>query len=129
MNYFVDSPRELFDSLDYFAPTKPFNGFVIIPTGEYHDSGYCCMKFALYQWNGECNEIVGCVGGGCDVIHLNGIGGYGKNYKQALLTRKVSIVDWNMDILPNGLVRVFCHKELELDDLICSDFNIYAKEV
>ena len=69
----ANSTREEFENLKYFEPTGEFNGIVIIPTNEMHESGYMCMKFALMDhW-----EVAGCVGGGSDVIHLNGIGGYG----------------------------------------------------
>ena len=126
MEMTANSTREEFEKLDYFEPTGDFNGIVIIPTNEMHESGYMCMKFALMDhW-----EVVGCVGGGSDVIHLNGIGGYGKyeNYKEALKTGLVKRVDWSIDCLPNGLIRLFCSSKLELDDIICSDFNLYVKE-
>ena len=121
----ANSTREEFENLKYFEPTGEFNGIVIIPTNEMHESGYMCMKFALMDhW-----EVVGCVGGGSDVIHLNGIGGYGKyeNYKEAFKTGLVKRVDWSIDCLPNGLIRLFCSSKLELDEIICSDFNLYVK--
>jgi len=126
MEMTANSTREEFESLDYFKPTGEFNGIVIIPTNEMHESGYRCMKFALMDhW-----EVVGCVGGSSDVIHLNGIGGYGKyeNYKETLKTGLTKRVDWSIDCLPNGLIRLFCSSKLELDDIICSDFNLYVKE-
>lgn len=125
MEMTANSTREEFENLDYFAPTGEFNGIVIIPTNEMHESGYMCMKFALMDhW-----EVVGCVGGGSDVIHLNGIGGYGKyeNFKEVLKTGLTKRVDWSIDCLPNGLIRLFCSKKLELDEIICSDFNLYVK--
>lgn len=126
MEMTASSAREEFENLDYFAPTGEFNGIIIIPTNEMHESGYMCMKFALMDhW-----EVVGCVGGSSDVIHLNGIGGYGKyeNFKEALKTGLAKRVDWSIDCLPNGLIRLFCSKKLELDEIICSDFNLYVKE-
>lgn len=125
MEMTANSTREEFENLDYFAPTGEFNGIVIIPTNEMHESGYMCMKFALMDHL----EVVGCVGGGSDVIHLNGIGGYGKyeNFKEVLKTGLTKRVDWSIDCLPNGLIRLFCSKKLELDEIICSDFNLYVK--
>lgn len=84
MEMTINSTKEEFEKLDYFEPTGEFNGIVIIPTNEMHESGYMCMKFALMDHS----EVVGCVGGSSDVINLNGIGGYGKyeNYKEALKT-------------------------------------------
>lgn len=125
MEMTANSTREEFENLDYFAPTGEFNGIVIIPTNEMHESGYMCMKFALMDHL----EVVGCVGGGSDVIHLNGIGGYGKyeNFKEVLKTGLTKRVDWSIDCLPNGLIRLFCSSKLELDEIICSDFNLYVK--
>lgn len=125
MEMTANSTREEFENLKCFEPTGEFNGIIIIPTNEMHESGYMCMKFALMDhW-----EVVGCVDCGSDVIHLNGIGGYGKyeNFKEALKTGLVKRVDWSIDCLPNGLIRLFCSSKLELDDIICSDFNLYAK--
>ena len=122
----INATREEFESLEYFKPTDEFNGVVIIPTDEMHDSGFRCMKFALMNHS----EVVGCVGGGSDVIHLNGIGGYGQydiEYKKAIITNMVKRIDWSIDCLPNGLVRLFCSGKLKIDDFICSDFNLYVK--
>ena len=114
--------KEEFEKLEFFEPKKEFRGCVIIPMNYKHESGFTCMKFALTN----SDEVVGCVGGHCDVIHLNGIGGYGKNFTESLRTRKVDIVDWTLDCLPNGLMRIFCSKDLSIDDIICSDFQLYA---
>lgn len=121
----LNSTKEEFENLDYFKPTGEFNGIVIIPTNEMHESGYRCMKFALVNYG----EVVGCVGGGSDIIRLNGIGGYGnfENYEKTLKTGLTKRVDWSIDCLPNGLIRLFCSSKLELDDFICSDFNLYVK--
>ena len=85
------------------------------------------MKFALINHG----EIVGCVGGGSDVIHLNGIGGYGKydndDYIEARKNNTVKRIDWRIDCLPNGLLRLFCSHKLDIDELILSDFNLYVK--
>lgn len=116
-----NSTREEFEKLDYFKAADKFNGIVIIPTNELHDSGYGCMKFALLKHD----EVVGCVGGGSDVIHLNGIGGYGRKYNN---TNMVKRIDWSIDCLPNGLLRLFCSHKLDIDDIICSDFNLYVAD-
>lgn len=100
----------------------PFTGFVIVPTGELHDSGFGCMKFVLTHHN----EVVGAVGGWCDAVHLNGIGGYGHDWLQGIANRMVPVIDWSMDFLPKcGCLRVFSSHKLELEDFICSDFTVY----
>jgi Zn ribbon nucleic-acid-binding protein len=121
----INSTREEFENLGYFEPIDEFNGVVIIPTNELHDSGFGCMKFALTNHD----EVVGCVGGGSDVMHLNGIGGYGKPGEdfEALTTNMIRRVDWSIDCLPNGLIRLFCSYKLDIDEFIVSDFNLYAK--
>jgi hypothetical protein len=121
----INSTREEFENLDYFKPAGEFDGVVIIPTNELHDSGFRCMKFALTHRG----KVVGCVGGS-DVIHLNGIGGYGKYNKDfdvALKTGMVKRIDWSIDCLSNGLIRLFCSYKLDIDDFIMSDFNLYVK--
>lgn len=106
-----------------FGDLKPFSGFVIVPTGELHDSGFGCMKFVLTHRN----EIIGAVGGGCDVIHLNGIGGYGLDWKKGLDTRMVPVIEWSIDLLPaSGCLRIFTDHELVIrDPIICSDMEIF----
>lgn len=123
----ITATKEKFLNLEYHRPdeNEKFNGFVIIPTGELHESGYMRMKFAL-TLNGV---VVGCVGGGCDVVNLNGIGGFGLNFDRGLHTRIIPIVDWSIECLPNGLLRVFASKALTIrDKYICSTFEIFAKE-
>lgn len=111
MNIF--STKEDFENLDYFGPTDEFNGIVIIPTNELHDSGFGCMRFALTNHE----EVVGCVGGYSDVIHLNGIGGFGRfeDFNETLKTGRAKRIDWSIDCLPNGLIRLFCSYKLDTD--------------
>lgn len=132
----MDDYMTNFSSLDEFRnlkagydPAIKFNGFIIIPTDERHDSGYRIMKLAL-TYHGV---VVGCIEGCCDVIHLNGIGGYGAyddGYDKRVRERKGPIIDWSIDCAPNGLVRVFCSKCLTFPDLAlcCSDLQIIVKE-
>jgi hypothetical protein len=123
----LDSTKAEFENLDYFKPTQEFDGVVIIPTNELHDSGFGCMKFALLNNR----NVVGCVGGWSDVVHLNGIGGYGKygdkDFDEALKNNKTRRIAWSIDCLPNGLIRLFCCHKLDIDEFICSDFNLYVK--
>ena len=119
-----------FMKLKPFEPKEPFNGFIVIPRVdcEPHDSGYSMIKIALTNHG----RVVGCVEGCSDVIHLNGIGGFGKfgdKYSERVNTKQGPIIDWSIDIAPtNGLVRVFCSHELELSDFPLSDLPIYLKE-
>lgn len=113
----LNATKEEFLNLEYKRPEGPFDGFVIVPTGELYDSCYMYMKFALTYHD----EVVGCVGGTSDVINLNGIGGYGKNI-DAIPKRQ----DWAIDCLENGLIRVFSSTyELELPVYVLSIFEVY----
>lgn len=111
-------------SIPYKRPEKPFNTVVVCNTGEKHDSGYYCMKFILF----DRDELVGCVGGYSDVIHLNGIGGYGdhENYIKAVKTRLVPVIDFSIDVCDFGVFRIFSSQHyFKLDDILTSDFCIY----
>lgn len=122
----MNSTKLDFEKLEYIRPTEEFNGLIIVPTNELHDSGYGCMKFVLLNHH----KVVGCVGGGSDVIHLNGIGGYGKyvDYEKVIKTDMVKRVDWSIDCLPCGLLRLFCSSNLSIDDFIYSDFCLYVNK-
>ena len=117
--------REEFLAMENFNPSGPFSAFVIVPTDEIHDSGWRCMKFILlYQ-----GEIVGVVSGWSDVVHINGIGGYGKNYGD-LVSGMVKRVGWSIDCLPvSGCIRLFGDAECEMEDYgwVGSDFIFYVR--
>lgn len=120
----LDATKEEFENLPIKKPEEPFDSFVIIPTGEIQDSGYGCMKFALVNYD----HVVGCVGGGSDVICLNGIGGYGREFYSNLeKSEYIPVIDWQIDLLPNGLFRVFTSHNLVIQDLVLSTFEIFDK--
>lgn len=111
---------------EYNAPTKnvKFNEVFVCNTGEKHESGYYCMKFILVYGD----KIVGCVGGFCDIINLNGIGGYGdyEHFSNVQRTGFCPVIDWNIDICDFGVFRIFSQKKyLKLDAIITSQFSIY----
>lgn len=108
---------------DYCRPVKDFNAIVIVPTGVEHYSGYECMDFILCDGT----EVVGKVGGGSDVMNINGIGGYGDWRKG--LKKSVKPIDWSIDCLPKShLVRLFSGYSLKLPEFIGSSFEFYVKE-
>ena len=124
MDLYMTEDVETLKNLDFMKPEESFNGFILIPTGETHDSGYGCMKFILLNYD----KVVGCVGGGSDIVALNGIGGYGgfheDHYQEVLRTRKIPVVDWSIDLLPNGLFRVFCSHNLKIEGMVLSTFQV-----
>lgn len=73
--------REHFDT-----KIELFNSLVIIPTRHKHESGFMCMDFVAVDHKDEpiC-RLSGC----SDVLHLDGIGGYGKPYVPGVRTGMV----------------------------------------
>lgn len=96
-----------FQAMEEFGQDELFNEVVIVPTDDVHDSGYRCMKFVLCRRG----EIVGCVGGGSDVVHPNFF----------------SPVIISMDCLTtSGCIRLmFRNNACKCDDFIGSDFCFY----
>lgn len=113
--------KKEFQQVKNRRPKRNFNGFVIVPMDELHDSGYRCMKFVLTNHS----KIVGAVSGWSDVVHINGIMGYGRG-----LSTEPKWHDFHIDCLPeSGLVRLFTLSgNLEIDEFIGSDFIFYEKE-
>lgn len=122
-DYTLDELR----AMEEFGADATFNAIVIVPTGDLHDSGYGNMKFILMS-NGE---IVGVVGGYSDVVHINGIGGYGLNYKETMVTNMVRRVGWSIDCLPtSGCLRLFADRGVKCKcaDYVLSDFEFFVEE-
>lgn len=112
--------REHFDS-----ELPPFESLVIIPTDEQHDSGWQCMEFVGVDEN---MEPVVRMSGCSDVIHIDGIGGYGKWDGDGKLPRSRPIQAWSIDCLPkSGYLRLFCHGQIVVGHDL-SSFEIFWKE-
>ena len=123
----LDLTKEELLAIDNYSPTGDFGGIVIVPTGELHDSGFQMMKFILCDGY----NVVGAVSGFSDVVHLDGIGGYGLNYKNTVLTKTTHVIGWKMDCLPkSGCMRLFTNRgnNLKLQSFISSDFEIYVED-
>jgi len=97
-----------------------FDSVIVVPVDRIHDSGYRCMKFVLLQDG----NVVGVRGGFSDVIHINGIGGYGRWYRR--VPGVVKPVGWSIDCLPCGVLRLFGHKKMTTDEWTGSDFSVYS---
>lgn len=114
-----------------FVPVKDsFKSIVIIPTDEVHDSGYLCMTFALVDRE---QEPICKVAGGSDVLHLDGIGGYGEHMLSCKRDEKgkpvIDVKGWSIDCLPCGYLRLFARSDLRLErtyEFACSSFEIFA---
>lgn len=104
---------------------KQFDSIIILPERRKHDSGYMCMSF------------VGCIGdeavaimGGCsDVLHIDGIGGRGKDWrkKPMHIPMMVPAKRWSIDCLPCGCLRIFpSGYGIEIGHML-SSFEIFAE--
>lgn len=97
---------------------KECDSVVIIPKNKRHESGYRCMEFVFCKDGEPFAKSFG----GSDVLHLNGIGGYGKF--NGSLPESMPITDWNFDCLPCGYLHLWSRYKLSAEGL--SDFSVYA---
>jgi len=124
--------RKQFDDLPsrkWDEETKPFRSMVILPgrIKDMHDSGYRCMDFVAV---GKDDEPICRLSGCSDVIHIDGIGGYGKDWykKYGTVPKGMKPRGWNIDCLPkSGLLRIFCANGMTAG-LALSSFEIYSEE-
>jgi hypothetical protein len=100
------------------------------PADELHDSGYRAMDFVACNPKGEAIcRLSGC----SDVLHIDGIGGFGKDWLKRYngVPRLVPPVGWSVDCLAvSGLLRLFPSRDvcegIEVDDMAFSSFEIFA---
>lgn len=127
---------DIYSDWDKLAPNGhlEFDSFVIISlenedgTITLHDSGWGCMAFCLIDEN---DEPIGKVGGGSDVVNLDGIGGYGDDWlaKYNKVPIQIPIHGWTLDLLPCGYLRVWARNHLFLNSrLICSSMEVFAED-
>lgn len=100
------------------------DSIIIIPTENIHDSDFACMDFIAMKGNDAVCRLSGC----SDVIHINGIGGYGyKWFEKGSINTLVPAIGWCIDCLPkSGLLRLFTHNRLIAGSAL-SSFEIFAK--
>ncbi len=106
-----------------------FDELVIIPGGanDIHDSGYRNITYCL------CinNEPICLTSGGSDVIHIDGIGGYGKDWleKYGKVPSTIPPVAWNLDCLPkSGYLRLWATNYKLVCGSDVSSFEVYASK-
>lgn len=104
-----------------------FNSLIILPgrPKDKHDSGYRCMDFVAVI-----DDVPKCLLSGCsDVIHVDGIGGYGFNWTSKYSGVPVLIPPsgWSIDCLPkSGLLRMWPHSgKMRCGDAL-SSFEIFS---
>lgn len=106
----------------YSKDVGEFHTLVIIPQDYAHDSGWMCMDFVAVDKAGEpiC-KLSGC----SDVLHIDGIGGFGKR-NLGELPRFIEPKGWTIDCLPCGYLRLFSRSTMTAGAAL-SSFEIYAK--
>lgn len=111
--------------LDYQKPQQQqFNSVIIVPlSGQLHESGFRRMKFVYLKRDGE---VAGVCGGPSDVLHLDGIGGYGRDWQGGMDQQRIPISAWSIDCLPNGCLRLFARKPLVAPENSLSDAEIFT---
>jgi len=75
-----------------------------------HDSGYRLISCVLCMGD----EPI-CITGGGDVLHMDGIGGFGYNWFENYghVPHQIPVSGWTMDCLPqSGLFRLWCNEEI-----------------
>jgi len=101
-----------------------FDSLIILPLRRLHDSGFRCLDFVAAIGNKPICLLSGC----SDIIHIDGIGGYGYNWLQNSggIPNTVVPVGWNIDCLKtSGLLRIFTGGKLIAGEAL-SSFEIYA---
>lgn len=110
-----------------------FSSFVIIPvhnedrTIDLHESGWGCMEFCLIDLKGK---PIGKVGGGSDVVNLDGIGGYRDlSLRFDGIPRTIPVHGWSIDLLPCGYLNVWTRRMLYIkDSIIGSNFEVFSDD-
>lgn len=104
-----------------------FDCLIILPIEDgIHESGYRLMDFVACKGNKPICRLSGC----SDVIHINGIGGYGLNWlaKSGAVPNRISPIAWAIDCLPiSGLLRLWCDSTLTCGQAL-SSFEIWGQK-
>jgi hypothetical protein len=97
-----------------------FDSLIILPTENLHESGFWCMDFVAVKGNVPFCRL----SGSSDVIHIDGIGGYGELKKN--LPTVIPPKGWRIDCLKKSkLLRIFSNGKLKAG-MPLSSFDIYS---
>jgi hypothetical protein len=118
-----DWTRKDFESLPvrkWNEDVGEFDNLVILPTRRLHDSGFRCMDFVAVRGSEPLCRLSGC----SDVIHIDGIGGFGEWH--GTVPKLIPPKHWSIDCLKkSGLLRIFCNKKLKAGEAL-SSFELFA---
>lgn len=130
LNYMTATLEEFRNLPFYWEPDIKFDRLIIVPHEDIHDSGYSVMSYVLVKEG----EIVGKIGTASDVLHIDGIGGYGEWQPSCVIPTMVPVRAWCIDCLPTSkCVSLFSgNQSIKLgrgfDDIsnCLSDISIYG---
>lgn len=98
-----------------------FDAMIILPTRRIHDSGFRCMDFVAVKKGIPVRRLSGC----SDVIHINGIGGYGNYRLSQGIPSMIEPISWSIDCLKkSGLLQIFSHGVLTCGTAL-SSFEVF----
>ena len=126
-----DMTRKELDALPYregLGDKIEFTSMVILPgrIKDMHESGYRCMDFVAVMGEEPICRLSGC----SDMIHIDGIGGYGKDWleRYGTVPAMVNRTGWSIDCLrKSGLLRMWpSSRRMTTCDYPSSSFEIYA---
>lgn len=129
MKHISEMTRKEFEAIKHRKWDEPveFDSMIILPgrIKDMHDSGYRCMDFVAVKDNEPVCLLSGC----SDVIHIDGIGGFGYKWlsRYGKCPDKVEPVAWSIDCLPkSGLLRLFTGSGKMRCDAALSSFEVYS---
>jgi len=102
------------------------DSLIIIPEGV-HDSGFRCMSFIAVKDN----EPIHRISGYSDVIHIDGIGGCGRNWlkRYGKVPETIRPNSWSIDCLKQSrCLRLFCRGKITCGEAF-SSFEVFAEEL
>lgn len=125
MKTLTDWTRKDFETLpcrNWDEDIGEFDSLVILPTRHIHDSGYRCMDFIAVKGDTPFVRLSGC----SDVIHIDGIGGYGKDWvSRGGVPMLIEPKGWRIDSLKkSGLLRLFANGKMTVGAAL-SSFDVY----
>jgi len=108
----------------------PFDSIVILPgrSTEIHESGWRVIDFVAVK-----NDMAMCrLSAYSDIMHLNGIGGFGKDWleKYGKCPDSTPVYAWDMDCLKkSGLLRMRCAGKKLFAGEGLSSFDLFAEKI